>query len=35
MGVAEYQLMEALPKELESNLPSIEAIERELAELGE
>ena len=33
MGVAEYQLMEVLPKELESSLPSIEAIERELGEL--
>jgi predicted nuclease of restriction endonuclease-like (RecB) superfamily len=30
MGVAEYQLVEALPKELEASLPSIEQIEREL-----
>jgi len=30
MGVAEYQLVESLPKELEASLPSIEQIEREL-----
>jgi len=30
MGVAEYQLIEALPADLESSLPSIEQIEREL-----
>jgi hypothetical protein len=35
IGVAEYQLVEALPKELETNLPSIEQIERELGELKE
>lgn len=35
MGVAEYQLVEALPKELETNLPSIEQIERELGESQE
>src|SRR5690606_32468630 len=29
IGVAEYQLVESLPKDLESNLPSIERIERE------
>ena len=31
MGVAEYQLIEALPKELETTLPSIEAIEQALS----
>jgi predicted nuclease of restriction endonuclease-like (RecB) superfamily len=35
IGVAEYQLIESLPKELETNLPSIEQIERELGELDE
>lgn len=35
MGVAEYQLVESLPKELETNLPSIEQIERELGEVEE
>jgi predicted nuclease of restriction endonuclease-like (RecB) superfamily len=30
MGVAEYQLVEALPKDLEASLPSVEQIEREL-----
>ncbi|MFZ5892560.1 MAG: PDDEXK nuclease domain-containing protein [Myxococcota bacterium] len=35
MGVAEYQLAEALPKDLEANLPSIEQIERELGEVDE
>jgi len=30
LGVAEYQLVESLPPELESSLPSIEQIEREL-----
>jgi len=30
MGIAEYQLQKALPKTMESNLPSIEHIEREL-----
>lgn len=33
IGVAEYQLVESLPKELEANLPSIEQIERELGEV--
>jgi predicted nuclease of restriction endonuclease-like (RecB) superfamily len=33
IGVAEYQLVESLPKELEASLPSIEQIERELAEV--
>jgi predicted nuclease of restriction endonuclease-like (RecB) superfamily len=33
MGVAEYQLVESLPKELETSLPSIEQIERELGEV--
>ena len=31
MGVAEYQLLQALPENLLTNLPSIEAIEAELA----
>ena len=31
MGVAEYQLIEALPKELQTELPSIEAIEQALS----
>lgn len=31
MGIAEYKLMESLPAELKTNLPSIEQIERELA----
>lgn len=30
LGVAEYKLLESLPPELQSNLPSIEQIEREL-----
>ncbi len=33
IGVAEYQLVEALPKEFEASLPSIEQIERELGEV--
>jgi predicted nuclease of restriction endonuclease-like (RecB) superfamily len=32
LGVAEYQLVESLPAELQTNLPSIEQIERELAD---
>lgn len=32
MGVAEYQLVAALPKELQTSLPSIEQIERELGD---
>jgi predicted nuclease of restriction endonuclease-like (RecB) superfamily len=35
MGIAEYQLAEALPKDLEANLPSIEQIERELGDADE
>ncbi len=31
LGVAEYQLVESLPTELQTSLPSIEQIERELA----
>lgn len=31
MGVAEYKLLESLPTELQTSLPSIEQIERELA----
>ena len=30
IGVAEYQLIESLPEELQTSLPSIEQIEREL-----
>ena len=33
MGVAEYQLVEALPKGWEASLPSVEQIERELGEV--
>jgi predicted nuclease of restriction endonuclease-like (RecB) superfamily len=33
IGVAEYQLVAALPAELEASLPSIELIEREVSEL--
>jgi predicted nuclease of restriction endonuclease-like (RecB) superfamily len=32
IGVAEYHLVESLPKDLEANLPSIEQIERELGD---
>ncbi len=35
MGVAEYQIVESLPKNLEGNLPSVERIEQELKELKE
>jgi len=31
MGIAEYKLLESLPPELQTSLPSIEQIERELA----
>ena len=31
MGVSEYQLTQALPENLRSSLPSVEAIEQELA----
>jgi len=30
LGIAEYQLVESLPAELQTSLPSIEQIEREL-----
>jgi len=30
MGIAEYKLLESLPPELQTSLPSIEQIEREL-----
>jgi hypothetical protein len=30
MGIAEYKLLESLPAELQSGLPSIEQLEREL-----
>jgi predicted nuclease of restriction endonuclease-like (RecB) superfamily len=33
IGVTEYQLVAALPQELESSLPSIEQIERELGDM--
>ncbi len=32
IGVAEYQLVAALPDDLQSSLPSIEQIERELGD---
>ena len=35
MGVAEYQLVEALPKDLEASLPSIERIDRELGKIDQ
>lgn len=35
IGVAEYQLIESLPEELATSLPSIEQIERELGGLAE
>ncbi len=34
IGVAEYQLLESLPPELQTSLPSIEQIERELTDSG-
>lgn len=33
MGIAEYKLLESLPQNLQSNLPSIEQIERELGKM--
>lgn len=33
MGIAEYKLLESLPQDLQSNLPSIEQIERELGKM--
>ena len=33
IGVAEYQLVEALPKDLEANPPRVEQFERELGEV--
>ena len=35
MGTAEYQLIEALPADLQGSLPSIEQIERELGDLSD
>ncbi|MNV93673.1 hypothetical protein D3C71_1883890 [compost metagenome] len=32
MGIAEYKLVESLPQELQTSLPTIEQIERELGE---
>ena len=34
MGIAEYKLLESLPTELQTSLPSIEQIERELGGAG-
>jgi predicted nuclease of restriction endonuclease-like (RecB) superfamily len=34
MGVAEYQLVASLPKDLEDSLPSVEQLERELGGVG-
>jgi YhcG PDDEXK nuclease domain len=34
LGVAEYQLVESLPVEFQTSLPSIEQIERELTSTG-
>jgi predicted nuclease of restriction endonuclease-like (RecB) superfamily len=34
IGVSEYQLTQSLPENLRPNLPSVEELERELAELG-
>ena len=34
MGIAEYKLLESLPAELQTSLPSIEQIERELEGCG-
>lgn len=35
MGIAEYKLLESLPAELQTSLPSIEQIERELGDMSE
>lgn len=35
IGIAEYQLVESLPRELQTNLPTIEQIESELGKYGE
>lgn len=35
MGIAEYKLLESLPAELQTSLPSIEQIENELGTLGD
>ncbi len=35
MGIAEYKLLESLPAELQTSLPSIEQIERELGDFGD
>ncbi len=35
MGVAEYQIVESLPKDLQANLPSVERIEQELKGMEE
>lgn len=34
LGIAEYQLLETLPTPLQTNLPTIEQLERELGEAG-
>jgi predicted nuclease of restriction endonuclease-like (RecB) superfamily len=35
MGIAEYKLLESLPEDLQTSLPSIEQIERELGDLAD
>lgn len=35
LGIAEYQLAQSLPEPLQTNLPTIEQIERELAGSGD
>jgi predicted nuclease of restriction endonuclease-like (RecB) superfamily len=35
MGIAEYKLLESLPEELQTSLPSIEQIERELGDIAD
>lgn len=35
MGIAEYKLLESLPTELQTSLPSIEQIESELSGLAQ
>jgi predicted nuclease of restriction endonuclease-like (RecB) superfamily len=35
MGIAEYQLLKSLPDPLQTNLPTIEALEAEFTDLGE
>ena len=35
IGVSNYQLVESLPKEIQTSLPTIEEIEQELSDLSE